>query len=49
MSRGLLTARERAAARLVTGPLAHLYAGLVDWVVLLARWQWARARRRPFG
>jgi hypothetical protein len=39
-----LTAPERAAARLVTGPLAHLVAGVADWVQLLARYAVARAR-----
>jgi hypothetical protein len=33
-----------AAAWLVTGPVGHLYAGVVDWVVAIARW--ARERRR---
>jgi hypothetical protein len=47
MARRMLSARERAAARFVTGPLAHFYAGVVDWVVLFTRWQWARARSRP--
>jgi len=32
------------SAWLATGPLGHLYAGVVDWVVLLARLAWARAR-----
>ena len=32
------------AAWLATGPLGHLYAGIVDWAVLLARL--ARARLR---
>jgi len=32
------------AAWIVTGPLGHLYAGVVDWVVVLARY--ARARMR---
>jgi hypothetical protein len=36
--------RARLAAWLVTGPLGHLLAGLVDWVVLLARL--LRSRRR---
>jgi hypothetical protein len=42
-----LSPRERLAAALVTGPLGHLYAGLVDLAVLAARIAWARARRRP--
>ena len=33
-----------AAAWLITGPVGHLYAGVVDWVGLLARLAWARAR-----
>jgi hypothetical protein len=41
--------RSRAAARLVTGPLAFLLAGAVDWVVLLGRYARARFRgRRPW-
>jgi hypothetical protein len=32
------------AAWIVSGPLGHLYAGVVDWVVVLARY--ARARMR---
>jgi hypothetical protein len=49
VARRLLTRPERAAARLVTGPLAHFYAGFADWLVLLVRWQVARARGRPLG
>jgi hypothetical protein len=26
------------AAWVLTGPLGHLYAGLVDWIALLVRW-----------
>ncbi len=33
-----------AAAWLATGPLGHLYAGVLDWVVVLARLARARAR-----
>jgi len=40
-------ARVRIAAWLVTGPLGHLWAGACDWVELLARYWWARARGRP--
>jgi hypothetical protein len=36
----------RAAAWIVTGPLGHLYGGLVDWTALLARYAYARARGR---
>jgi len=32
------------AAWLATGPLGHLYAGVLDWVVVLARLARARAR-----
>lgn len=39
----------RIAAWLLTGPVGHLVAGATDWVTLLARYAWARARgRRPF-
>jgi hypothetical protein len=34
------------AAWIVTGPLGHLYAGVVDWVVVLARAARARVRDR---
>jgi hypothetical protein len=37
-------APERAQAWLWTGPLGHLYGGLTDFVVLLARIAGARAR-----
>jgi hypothetical protein len=30
---------------LYTGPLGHLAAGVADWVALLARLVWSRARR----
>ena len=33
-----------AAAWIVTGPLGHLYAGVLDWVQVLARYARARAR-----
>jgi hypothetical protein len=46
MAQRILTGRERVAARLVTGPLAHLYGGAADWASLLARYAWARARGR---
>lgn len=36
--------RTALAARLVTGRAGHLYGGVVDWVVLLVRFGWARAR-----
>jgi hypothetical protein len=38
--------RSRLAGRLLTGPLAFLLAGLVDVVVLWARYGLARARAR---
>ncbi|MCD6726906.1 MAG: hypothetical protein LT070_06665 [Solirubrobacteraceae bacterium] len=41
-----LTARARAAAWIVTGPLGHLYGGLADLAVLLWRVALARARGR---
>jgi hypothetical protein len=37
--------RSRLAAWLVTGPLGHLWAGVADWMELIARWALARARR----
>jgi hypothetical protein len=38
------------AARLVTGPVGHLAAGVADWAVLFGGWLWARARgRAPFS
>jgi len=48
-SRHPLTLPERVAARLLTGGVGHLVAGLVDWVVLLARVAWARARGREIS
>jgi hypothetical protein len=38
--------RTRAAAWLVTGPVGHLAAGVIDWAALAGRWLWARARGR---
>ncbi|MCU0258402.1 MAG: hypothetical protein MUC84_12235 [Solirubrobacteraceae bacterium] len=37
---------ERLRARIVTGPLGHLYGGLLDWAQLAGRWALARARGR---
>ncbi|MEA2297704.1 MAG: hypothetical protein QOF77_640 [Solirubrobacteraceae bacterium] len=37
---------ERVLAWLITGPVGHLVGGVIDWATLLARWGWARARRR---
>jgi hypothetical protein len=34
----------RLAAWLYTGPVGHLAAGVADWVTLLARLVWSRAR-----
>jgi hypothetical protein len=36
---------ERVQAWLWTGPLGHLYGGLVDFVTLLSRILWGRVRR----
>ena len=36
----------RLTAWLVTGPLGHLAAGVIDWAVLAARYVHARARGR---
>jgi hypothetical protein len=41
-----LPLRVRVAAWVVTGPLGHLWAGVADWVSLLARYGWARVRGR---
>lgn len=35
------------AAWILTGPLGHLYAGVADWITVLARYARARARREP--
>lgn len=48
-SRHPLTLPERAAARLLTGPVGHLVAGAIDWVVLLSRYWWARIRGQQLG
>lgn len=37
---------QRATAWIVTGPVGHLYGGFADWVTLLTRYLWARARGR---
>jgi hypothetical protein len=39
-----LPPHRRLAAWLVTGPVGHFAAGVVDWVVFLARVLRARAR-----
>jgi hypothetical protein len=36
----------RLRSWIVFGPLGHLVAGVADWVELLARYWWARARGR---
>jgi hypothetical protein len=41
---GLMTARDRAAAWIVTGPLGHLWSVVADLVVLFARYGWGRLR-----
>ena len=46
MARPRPTPARRLAARLVTGPVGFLAAGIVDWLVLLARDSAARARGR---
>jgi len=47
---GFVSLRTRIAAWLLTGPAGHLVAGATDWVTLLARYGWARARgRTPFS
>jgi hypothetical protein len=46
MARPRPTPVRRLAARLVTGPAAFLAAGVVDWLVLIARYAAARARGR---
>ena len=38
--------RARLATWLVTGPVGHLVAGAIDWLALLGRYGWARARGR---
>jgi hypothetical protein len=40
-----LRASERALTWLVTGPIGHLVAGVLDWILLLIRL--ARDRARP--
>ncbi|HVS28085.1 MAG TPA: hypothetical protein VHE14_00920 [Solirubrobacteraceae bacterium] len=38
----------RFVSWLLTGPIGHLVAGMIDWAVALSRYAWARARgRRP--
>jgi len=37
----------RLAARLLTGAVGHLVAGLIDWAEVLGKVLWARMRRRP--
>jgi hypothetical protein len=37
---------QRIGAWIYTGPVGHLYGGVVDWGELLARYLWARARGR---
>ncbi|WP_372790197.1 hypothetical protein [Paraconexibacter sp.] len=44
-----LTPPERLAARALTGSAGHLVAGVVDWLVLVGRYAWARARGRTLS
>jgi hypothetical protein len=46
MARSPLSRLRRLAARLVTGPLGFLAAGVIDWFVLARRYAAARARGR---
>jgi hypothetical protein len=46
MAAPALPAHRRLAAWLVTGPVGHFAGGLADWLTLLLRWGWARARGR---
>ena len=36
----------RLGGWVVTGPAAHLWAGLVDWAALVVRLGWGRLRSR---
>ncbi len=44
-----MSLRRRSIAWLLTGPVGHFVAGMADWVVMLARYGWARARGRELG
>ena len=44
-----MSLQRRLIAWLVTGPVGHFAAGMADWVVMLARYWWARARGREIG
>lgn len=44
-----LSPSTRALAWIYTGPIGHLYGGLVDWLVLLWRLALARVRARVRG
>ncbi|MGI8558645.1 MAG: hypothetical protein ACR2ND_10095 [Solirubrobacteraceae bacterium] len=46
---GVLALPERLLTWVICGPLGHLLAGLADWLVLLARFGWAKARGRKLG
>ncbi|MGI8801830.1 MAG: hypothetical protein ACR2KV_06600 [Solirubrobacteraceae bacterium] len=46
MRRLRLRPSERVLAWLVTGPVGHFAAGLIDWLELLIAWAWAWARGR---
>jgi hypothetical protein len=41
----LLTPRDRVAAWVVTGPVAHFVAGMLDWLELVGRLALRRLRR----
>jgi hypothetical protein len=44
-----LRPHERALAWLITGPVGHLVAGVIDLLAMIARLLWARARGRELG
>ena len=46
MAAPALPRRTRLAAWLVTGPVGHLVAGVLEWGRLLRRYLWARVRGR---
>jgi hypothetical protein len=39
-----MKARDRLVARIVTGPLGHLWSVLADLAVLFARYGWSRLK-----
>jgi hypothetical protein len=42
-------ARDHFLTWYFTGPLGHFVAGFADWVQLLSRYAWARARGRSLS